>query len=84
MTALGFNLTSNSPEPIVREPIKRAALEAAITVLALRDHPSRPTPFSSRAAMMSAEVMRGSLSASGGRQPPDASKPVGERGASAP
>ena len=40
MTALGFNLTSNSPEPIVREPIKRAALEAATTAAVKRSNPS--------------------------------------------
>jgi len=40
MAAFAFNPTSNSPEPIVREPIKRAALEAAITVAVKLSNPS--------------------------------------------
>ncbi len=40
MAALAFNPTSNSPEPITREPIKRAALEAAITAAVKRSNPN--------------------------------------------
>jgi hypothetical protein len=43
LAALAFNPTSNSPEPIVREPIERAALEAAITAAVKRSNPNCET-----------------------------------------
>jgi len=39
MAALAFDPTSNSPEPVARESIERAALEAAITAAVKRSNP---------------------------------------------
>ena len=40
MLGLAFNRVSNSPEPVTREAIKRAALEAAITAAVKKSSPS--------------------------------------------
>jgi hypothetical protein len=39
MTALSLKATSNSTEPVAREPIKRATLEAAITTAVKQSSP---------------------------------------------
>jgi hypothetical protein len=40
MLAFAFNRVSNFPEPVTREAIKRAALEAAITAAVKKSNPS--------------------------------------------
>jgi hypothetical protein len=40
MLVLALNRLSNSPEPVAREAIKRAALEAAITAAVKKSDPS--------------------------------------------